>query len=34
MKNEGGQEVSGRWLLFEDGPGPWRLMSVCFLILS
>ena len=23
----------GGWLLFEDGFGPWRSMSVCFLIL-
>ena len=30
--NEKGGGLGG-WLLFEDGFGPWRLMSVCFLTL-
>jgi hypothetical protein len=25
---------SGGWQMLEDGSGPWRSMSVCFLILS
>jgi hypothetical protein len=33
MKIKGGRD-SGGWLLFEDGFGPGRSMSVCFLILS
>jgi hypothetical protein len=24
---------TGGWLLFKDGSGPWRSMSVCFLML-
>jgi hypothetical protein len=32
VDNEKGGGLGG-WLLFEDGLGPWRLMSVCFLIL-
>ncbi len=30
--NEKGGGLGG-WLLFEDGFGPWRSMSVCFLTL-
>jgi hypothetical protein len=31
VDNEKGGGLGG-WLLFEDGLGPWRWMSVCFLV--